>query len=311
MFNLSFSQGTVPISWKQANVCPVYKSKGSKSDPANYRPISILPVLARTLEKLAASQLYDFCDARNIIPPQQFGFRRNSSCEMALLTAMDSWMGAVDEGKYVGALLLDLSKAFDCVPHQLLLQELNSIGVGSEALSWFTSYLTDRTQRVRLNQEVTQWKPVTRGVPQGSCLSPLLFNIFVRHIPTLTEADCIQFADDITESVADMCLAGMAQKLTVSFEKVKQYCDSNELVVNAAKTQLIVFKAPNRKIPEEFKLTLGGCNIKPMNSVQLLGFTIDRHFTMGSQIDGVISKCQLRYFGGAEKGCAKLTPCLS
>ena len=95
----------------------------------------------------------------------------------------------MDEGKFVGALLLDLSKAFDCVPHRLLLQKLNEIGVGTEALGWFTSYLSGRTQGVCCNQETTQWKPVSRGVPQGSCLSALLFNVFVQQAPNITDMD--------------------------------------------------------------------------------------------------------------------------
>ena len=208
------------------------------------------------------------------------------------MTAIDSWIGAIDDGKYVGALLLDLSKAFDCVPHQLLIQELDCIGVGSEALVWFTSYLSGRSQRVCCNQEAAQWKPVSRGVPQGSCLSPLLFNIFVRNIPTIAETECVQYADDITESAADKDIEVVAEKLTSSFNSVKQFCASKQLVVNTSKTQLIILKTPTRKIPQDFKLVLDNCEIEPMKSVKLLGVTIDRHLTMGDHIDGVVRKCQ-------------------
>ena len=133
---------------KCANVCEVYKAKGTKSDPGNYRPISILQVLGRSFEKAAAAQLYDHCELRNVIPLEQFGFRRDSNCEMALLSAMDFWLKAVDDGKFAGALMHDLSKAFDCVPHQMLLQELSTAGVGLSALQWFASYLTGRLQRI-------------------------------------------------------------------------------------------------------------------------------------------------------------------
>ena len=94
--------------------------KGSRSDPNNYQPISVLPILGRTLEKLVPAQLYNFCELNAIIPKQQFGFRRHSSCEMALLSATDSWLDALDKGSYVGVLLISLSKAFDTVPHLLL-----------------------------------------------------------------------------------------------------------------------------------------------------------------------------------------------
>src|SRR5207253_9088119 len=109
IMNASISQSCFPDWWKKANVCAVWKGKGSKKEPQNYRPISIIPILARTFEKAMASQLYNFCDQINAIPKQQFGFRRKSSCELALLSAVDEWMGAVDSGLYVGALAIDLS----------------------------------------------------------------------------------------------------------------------------------------------------------------------------------------------------------
>ena len=123
------------------------RNKRSKSDPNNYRPISVLPILGRTLEKLVTTQLYAYCDTHNILPLEQFGFRRHLSCEMALFAA-DSWMKLVDRGSFAGALLVDLSKAFDMVPHQLLLTELRDIGCSIEVLLWFCDYLTHRLQRV-------------------------------------------------------------------------------------------------------------------------------------------------------------------
>jgi hypothetical protein len=124
-----FRINSLHYGWKQANVTAVYKNKGSKTEPGNNRPISVLPVLARVLERAIASQLHRYCDTKEIIPPQQFGFRRNSSCEVALLAALDSWIGSVDTGKFVGALLIDLSKAFDSVSHPLLLENLKKLAV--------------------------------------------------------------------------------------------------------------------------------------------------------------------------------------
>ena len=133
-----------------ADIRAIYKQKGSKSDPNKYRPISVLPILGCTLEKLAAAQLYNYCELNAIIPPQQFGFRRHSSCEMALLSATDSWLDALDKGSYVGALLIDLSKAFDTVPHLLLLSELMNIGCNSDVIAWFCNYLFVLKRDVKL-----------------------------------------------------------------------------------------------------------------------------------------------------------------
>ena len=209
----------------------IYKQKGSKTDPNNYRPISVLPVLGRTLEKLIATQLYNYCDEHNNLPPEQFGFKRLSSCEMALFAATDLWMNSVDKGSYAGALLIDLSKAFDTVPHQPLLTELHNIGCSTEVLNWFCNYLTDWLQRVITYEEVTDWIMVSRGFPQGSGLSPLLFNIFVRKLPRQCSSSVFQFADDASATLAteDPSLSVVAENLRVSFEAVKKFCDSHDL----------------------------------------------------------------------------------
>ena len=114
----------------------------------------------------------------------------------------------------------------------------------------------------------------------------------------------------ITESAADKDIEVVAEKLTSSFNSVKQYCASKQLVVNTSKTQLIILKTPTRKIPQDFKLVLDNCGIEPMKSVKLLGVTIDRHLTMGDHIDAVVRKCQgLLQYGGSEKSSTKLTSC--
>lgn len=292
VFNASIQAGAFPTEWKKANISAVYKGKGSKSDASSYRPISVLPVLGRILEKLVAEQLSYYCEATNSIPNAQFGFRKHSSCEQAILSALDNWSVALDEGKFVGALLVDLSKAFDTVPHQQLLQELLAVGINQAALDWFTSYLCDRKQRVIYQDVTTNYKEVTRGVPQGSCLSPLLFNIFVRDLPLNSDGFTTQFADDITHSQASKSLQDVADSLTNNFKCTKDFCDTHGLIINTAKTQLIIFKSCNKKLPEEFGIQLDDCIIKPESTVKLLGCTLDRHLTFGPHIDGVVRKCQ-------------------
>ena len=117
LFNYSIAIDAFPSCWKMANVTAVYKNKGSRSEVENYRAISVLPVLGRLLEKTVAIQLQSYCDALNIIPMQQFGFRKYSSCELAVLAALDTWQEEVSRGNLVGTLLIDLSKAFDSISH--------------------------------------------------------------------------------------------------------------------------------------------------------------------------------------------------
>ena len=239
---------------------------------------------------MAAQQLSNYCNIHSVIPSEQYGFRASSSCELALLKAMDGWCEAVNRVDWVGALLIDLSKAFDAVPHQLLVRELAAAGCGMDACTWFSSYLTGREQRVQQGADRGAWKAVSRGVPQGSCLSALLFNIYIRKLSSCCVSDTVQFADDITNSAKDKDLTVVAQKLETSFEQVHDFCTEHPLTINITKTQLLVIKSAGRKIPENFQLTLKNTDIKPLCSVKLLGVTIDQHLTMQEHINKVVKK---------------------
>ena len=292
IMNCCITQNKFPSQWKEANMAAIWKGKGARDDPSNYRPISILPVLARLFEKAVARQLTDYCRANFIIPQEQFGFRASSSCELALLSALDRWMGEIDEGKVVGALLIDLSKAFDTVPNQQLLFELLGIGCGRSAILFFKSYLSGRRQRVKQGATLTDWRDVSRGVPQGSSISPLLFNIFVRELPSISDSSTIQFADDVTNSEADKSEQLVANRLVESFQQTKAFCDSHELIINTSKTQFILFKHPRRKLPLDYSIVLDGLTITPSDSVKLLGVTLDHHLTFGAHIDTTVKKAK-------------------
>jgi len=291
MCNLSIGQGSFPSMWKRANITAIWKGKGSKDDPNNFRPISILPIIARIFERLLAAQLYRHCDLNSIIPEQQFGFRKRSSCEVALLSATDSWISQVDAGLFVGALLIDLSKAFDSVPHRKLLDELSSVGCDPEAMKWFSSYLENRFQRVTQHGNFTPWMPISQGVPQGSGLSPLLFNLYVRNLPNVCSSKVIQFADDTTASEADKDANLVTQRLASTYDNIKSFCNSKGLSLNAGKTQLIVFKTPSKKLQDDVELTVDGLSIKPQTVAKLLGFNLDHHFTWSDHIDKIVKKC--------------------
>ena len=240
---------------------------------------------------MVAKQLTNYCDASNVIPVEQYGFRKNSSCEIALLSATDKWINQIDSGNYVGTLLIDLTKAFDSVSHHQLLLELASIHCGSSSLQWFHSYLSKRQQRVINQDKLTPWKAVSRGVPQGSCLSPLLFNIFIRELPALSTSDTWQFADDVTQSEAGVSVDSVICKLSNTFQTTKAFCQAKQLEINPAKTQMIIFKNPGKKIPDDVELRLDTCVIKASKQVKLLGVTLDRHLTFKNHITDVINTC--------------------
>ena len=143
-------------------------------------------------------------------------------------------MEQVADGKLVGALLLDLSKAFDSINHEQLLQELENIGCSHMAISWFSSFLKDRLQRVKIIDRVSSWRQVEKGVPQGSPLSPLLFNIMVRLLPQASQTEAFQFADDLTNSDSDRDLGELSSKLQAMYSRVKAFCNDRNLTTETA-----------------------------------------------------------------------------
>ena len=199
-------------------------------------------------------------------------------------------MRELDEGKYVGVILLDFSKAFDTISHQKLMQILCQLNLSNSVIQLFYNYLSDRYQRVMGKEEVSTWESVSRGVPQGSWLSPLLFSLYVKDLSTSNNADTFQFADDTGHSASAENAEILAMELTESFNHTKKFAEENGLILNAAKTQLIVFKQPSKKLSDSFELLLDSEVVKPTDTVKLLGFTLDRHFTFTQHIQSCVQK---------------------
>ena len=172
--NLSFIQGVFPQDLKNALVCPIYKAK----DPmvfSNYRPISLLSIFSKILERLMYHRLLEFLNKHKILNKFQFGFRNKHSTFMALITLLDNLRNALDSGNCAVGIFLDFQKAFDTVNHKILLGKLNCYGIRGIALDWFSSYLRNRSQTVVYNEQESEMKETLCGVPQGSILGPLLF----------------------------------------------------------------------------------------------------------------------------------------
>jgi hypothetical protein len=195
LYNTSLKTGVVPTEWKSANVVALHK-KGKKSDPSNYRPISLLPICSKVLERCIYNHIID--EIRPLISEHQFGFLSNSSTNSQLITFFNKINTCLDNKGETDVIYFDLSKAFDSVPHPPLLDKIQTFGINGNLLNWIQNYLHSRKQRVIIDGKASTWLPVLSGVPQGSILGPLLFIMYINDLPNnlSKNTDCGIFADD-------------------------------------------------------------------------------------------------------------------
>ena len=195
IYNKSIAEGVVPQEWKRANVTPLFK-KGSRSEPGNYRPVSLTSYLGKILEAILKDSLIDHLSAHSLLNVSQHGFLSKKSCLTNLLEFLEYVTDAVDQGKPVDVIYLDFQKAFDKVPHQRLLAKLKAHGISGSILHWIDEWLKDRQQRVVLHGIMSSWLNVISGVPQGSILGPLLFLVYINDIDSGIVNRLFKFADD-------------------------------------------------------------------------------------------------------------------
>ena len=204
---------------------PLHK-KGKKDKKDNYRPVSILPTLSKCFEKCMFSQMSAYFD--EIFSKYQYGFRKGYSSQQCLLALLEKWKAAVDKGKVFGALLTDLSKAFDCLNHELLVAKLNAYGFTLPALKLVHDYLSDREQRTRVNNSYITWFEILFGVPQSSILGSLLFSIFLTDLFFIKKKkDIANYANDNKAYTSSNNVNRHIKSLEVASKELYKWFDDN------------------------------------------------------------------------------------
>ena len=288
----SINTGIFPNEWKESMVSPVYKS-GARNDPSNYRPISVIPVIAKIFERIVYDQLYEYLNNYNLLTTCQSGFRSLHSTLTALLEVTNSWSVNIDNGLINGVVFIDLKKAFDTIDHNIILKKLRNYGVDLNSLKWFESYLTNRTKKCRVNDHLSSTNPVTCGVPQGSNLGPLLFLIYINDLPNCLKCATPRiFADDTSISYVANSMDELQSVVNSELENLHKWLNTNKLSLNIAKTEFMIIGSRQRVSAMDDRITveINDCEVEEVDSVKSLGVYIDKHLNWSAHIEKISKK---------------------
>ena len=275
IINQSLETGIFPDAFKTSKVTPLYK-KGDKTDLNNYRPISILPTISKVFERVIHVQLYDYFCKNNLLCEQQYGFRSKHSTELATIKLVDFLVKSMDENKIPGAIYLDLSKAFDTLNFNILINKLKFYGITGTPLKLLENYLRNRHQFVAFKNINSDLQEIRTGIPQGSILGPLFFSIYINDLINSSNIfNYLMYADDTTLyfNLEDVDSVNMSDNINIHLEKINVWLKLNKLTVNVSKTKFMIFH--KRRDTPQLDLLLNNIKIELVSNFTFLGIILD------------------------------------
>ena len=287
VINTSITSGVLPREWKIATVIPIFKS-GSQTEPGNYRPVSILPTVAKLAESVVCSQLVRYLVSHNVLCDQQHGFRPGRSTESAMLDAVTHLTSNMDRGMVSCLTTADTSKAFDSVQHGRLLDKIGWYGVDEH---WFRDWLSDRHQRVRGGSTTV---PITHGVVQGSILGPVLYLLFTNDLTSfLSDTKTVLYADDVQFIHCGLPnqQGEMQRDIELTLSKAQRWFVENTLKINPTKSDLVLISSRQRQFKHKFEVRFGNATLHPSSNAKILGFTLDSNLSFEKHVSTMTQRC--------------------
>ena len=285
LINRSIITGIFPSQLKLAKVFPIYKGE-TKSDPSNYRPISILPTISKIFEKHINHHLMGYLNKYKLIHESQSGFGQKHSCQTALVNLIDHWTACIDKGDIIGTLFVDFRKAFDVVDHSILINKLHLYKFSPNAVRWFQSYLSCRQQAIVCDVGLTDFVKIRSGVPQGSILGPILFLLFINDLPLfLKYCNSDFYADDATFHTNGKDKLTIENNLQSDLSEAKQWSKCNKMYINYQKTSCMTLGTKHRLNGSKLDINADNIKIKQVSDQKLLGLHIDENLNWCSHID--------------------------
>ena len=290
LYNWSFQCGIVPDKFKVARVIPIFKS-GDQTCLGNYRPISLLSLFNKILEKLMYRRLISYIEKKNILFQNQFGFQGKHSTTQAVILMTDRIQKAIEDKQYSCGIFLDFSKAFDTVDHQILLHKLEAYGIRGIVNEWLKSYLQNRRQFTTTGSMRSEEKIVKYGVPQKSALGPLLFLLYINDFKNCSDLfDFHSFADDSNLFFAHKNLKYLEQLVNLHLSNIHTWLCANKLSLNIKKTNYVIFYPSQKKLVYNPKLFLNQMALKQEKCVKYLSIYVDSHLNWKIHVNNISEK---------------------
>ena len=299
LFQKSLDEGYVPEQWRTADISPIFK-KGERYEPANYRPVSLTSVTSKCLEHIVAKTIMTHLEENNLLTDTQHGFRARRSCETQILNFTQELMKGMAEGHQFDVNVMDFSKAFDRVPHQRLLRKVSHYGIINQVLSWLSSFLDKRTQRVLVDGEASDFCQVLSGVPQGTVLGPVLFLLFINDLPQMIDSPCKLFADDLLV-YRRISTPQDIDALQQDLGKLEQWEDTWGMKFHPDKCEHITITRKRQPIPSTY--TLRGHTLKKVTQAKYLGINMTEKLEWRRHIE-ITSKKANRSLGFLKRNLA-------